>query len=417
VSEGRTAALIAAGTELTEGIIQDTHARFLSSELTAMGFTVVRSLQVPDSAELFAGELARAARDARLVVITGGLGPTSDDLTREIVAEAAGARLEFHEEVWAALRERFKGRPLAESNRKQAMAPHGFALIPNPNGTAPGFWGPVGGSLVVALPGPPLELRPMWSASVVPLLAGRFAVRGGGEILWGTALLVPESGLEEALRAVRREGVSWGTRVDEDRIVFSLRGASPSDRERVLAELAGRLGETRIRSGDRKPAELLTEALTAAGKRLVTAESCTGGLLGKWMTDLPGSSRVYWGGVVAYSNEAKAALLGVEPGLLEAAGAVSEAAVRAMAAGALKRSGADLSIAVSGVAGPEGGTVEKPVGTVWTAVAESTGLVDVRPFSFSGSRDMIRRRTAVSSFLLAEARLRGKDFLDTLAKW
>ncbi len=205
--------------------------------------------------------------------------------------------------------------------------------------------------------------------------------------------------------------------MDEDRIVFSLRGGPSSARAGVLTALAGRLGEARVRAGDRRPAEILTEALASAGKLLVTAESCTGGLLGKWMTDLPGSSRVYWGGIVAYSNEAKQALLGVDSGILRTRGAVSEEAARAMAAGALARSGADVSIAVSGVAGPEGGTPEKPVGTVWIAAEDRGGRAEARLFSFSGSRDMIRRRTAVCSFLLAEACVLGKDFLDTLAKW
>ncbi len=158
--EGKAAIILSVGTELTEGIIQDSHIRYLSSELTSLGFSVCRGIQIPDNAPQFHDELGRATGEASLVIITGGLGPTSDDLTRETVAEAAGVPLEFHQEVWDDLVERFKGRRISDSNRKQATAPRGFALVPNQNGTAPGFHGEVGGALVIALPGPPPSFGP-----------------------------------------------------------------------------------------------------------------------------------------------------------------------------------------------------------------------------------------------------------------
>ncbi len=417
--EPRTAVVVSAGTELTEGIIQDSHVRFLSAELTALGFTVLRGVQVPDSAALFRAELDRATREADLVVITGGLGPTSDDLTRELVADVARVGLQFHEEAWGRILERFKGRQVPDANRKQAAAPEGFPLIGNPNGTAPGFHGSVGKALVVALPGPPSELRPMFSSSVVALLRERFSIdeAAEGSILRGTAFMVPESGLEEALRACKREGVHWGTRVDEDRIAFSLRGGDPTDREAILADLEARLGALRIRRGEERPAEVLSDALLRAATTLVTAESCTGGLLGKYMTDLPGSSRVFWGGWVAYSYEAKSRLLGVDAGVLEAQGAVSREAVTAMARGALERSGAGVSLAVSGIAGPDGATPDKPVGTVWMACRVRGGADSARQFWFSGGRDAVRRKTAVAGMLFAESALEGREFLDTLTKW
>jgi nicotinamide-nucleotide amidase len=419
VCEGKTAVILSAGTELTEGIIQDTHVRFLASHLTSMGMVVLRGVQLPDDAAAFRDEVDRAVRDACLVIVTGGLGPTADDLTREVVAAAAGAGLEFHPEVWEGLLRRFAGRKISDTNRKQAMAPSGFALLPNPNGTAPGFHGTVGDALVVALPGPPSELRPMFAESVIPLLRSRFGGPGEGDILWGTALMVPESSLEEALKICSgaASAVRWGTRVDEDRITFSLRGGRAEDRTALFERLAAHLDPVRIRPGDTRPAQALTEALIGSKATLVTAESCTGGMIGKYMTDLPGSSRVFWGGFAAYSYEAKQRLLGVDAGLLERHGAVSEQAVRAMAEGSLAASGADASIAVSGIAGPEGGTVEKPVGTVWIAVGlRGRGCV-ARLFFFSGSRDMVRRRTAVAAMLFAESRLQGREFLDTRAKW
>ncbi len=409
--------ILAAGTELTEGIIQDTHARFLASELTSLGLRVRRMLQVPDDAAIFREELARACRDACLVLITGGLGPTTDDLTREVVAEAAGVALEFHPEAWDALLARFAGRRVADTNRKQATAPRGFGLLPNPNGTAPGFHGEVSGVLVVAMPGPPSELRPMFSTSVVPLIRSRFGAPGEGDILWGTALMVPESNLEEGLRACARPGVTWGTRVEEDRISFSLRGGSVEDRATLFECLVEGLGSDRIREGDTRPARLLSDALLSKGLTIVTAESCTGGLIAKYLTDLPGSSRVLWGGWVSYSNEAKERVLGVDGPVLAAKGAVSEEAVAAMALGALKASGAGAALAVSGIAGPDGGTAEKPIGTVWIAAALRGGQSAARLFSFSGSRDMVRRRAAVASMLFAEALILGRSFLDTRGKW
>ena len=415
--EEKTAVIISAGTELTEGIIQDSHVRFLSSELTSLGFVVRRGVQLPDDAALYRAELARACHDACLVLLTGGLGPTTDDLTREIVAEAAGVPLDFHPEAWKALQERFKGRKVSDTTRKQATAPRGFGLLPNPHGTAPGFQGAVGEALVVALPGPPSELRPMFAQSVLPLIRERWGGPGPGDILWGTALMVPESNLEEALRKCARHGVTWGTRVDEDRIAFSLRGGSVEDRDAILKDLMELLHPVRVRKGEMKPAELLTDALLSKHATLVTAESCTGGLIGKYMTDLPGSSRVFWGGHVSYSNAAKTRLLGVEEGILREHGAVSEETACAMARGALADSNADAAIAVTGIAGPDGGTAEKPVGTVWIAVALRGQSCQARHFSFSGTRDMVRRRSAVASMLFAECQLLGREFLDTRAKW
>ena len=415
--EEKTAVIISAGTELTEGIIQDSHVRFLSSELTSLGFAVRRGVQVPDDPALYRAELARACHDACLVLLTGGLGPTTDDLTREIVAEAAGVPLDFHPEAWQALRERFKGRKVSDTNRKQATAPRGFGLLPNAHGTAPGFHGAVGEALVVALPGPPSELRPMFAQSVLPLIRERWGGPGPGDILWGTTLMVPESNLEEALRKCGRQGVTWGTRVDEDRIVFSLRGGSAEDRDAILRDLTEQLHPVRVRKGEMKPAELLTDALLSKQATLVTAESCTGGLIGKYLTDLPGSSRVFWGGHVSYSNAAKTRLLGVEEGIVQRHGAVSEETAIAMARGALADSDADAAIAVTGIAGPEGGTAEKPVGTVWIAVALRGQSCRTRLFSFSGTRDMVRRRSAVASMLFAESQLLGREFLDTRAKW
>jgi nicotinamide-nucleotide amidase len=417
VCDHASAVILSAGTELTEGITQDTHVRYLASELTSMGLVVRRGMQIPDDVSIFREELGRAVRDAGLVIVTGGLGPTTDDLARETIAEAAGVPLDFHPEAWEALLARFAGRAVSDTNRKQALAPRGFTLLPNPNGTAPGFHGTIGAALVVALPGPPGELRPMFSRGVVPLIRERFGAPAEEDILWGTALMVPESALEEELRGCMRPGVTWGTRFEEDRIVFSLRGGARGDREAFFSGLTERLGAVRIRAGETRPSQLLTDALLARGGTLVTAESCTGGLIAKYMTDLPGSSRVFWGGILSYSNDAKMRLLGVGEETLRGQGAVSEETVRAMAEGALAASGAGVSLAVSGVAGPDGGTEDKPVGTVWLAVAPRGGECRALLLHLTGARDMIRRRTAVAGMIFAEACILGREFLDSRAKW
>lgn len=409
VSE-RTAYILCVGTELTEGIIQDTHLRTISASLTSMGIVVRTGAVIPDDHAVFTETLRRAVNEADLVIVTGGLGPTSDDLTRQVAAEVAGVPLELHPEVWEAIRRRFPGTEPPAANRVQAMAPGGFALIENHNGTAPGFHGTVGKALVIALPGPPRELGPMYRESVEPLLAARFGGGTGGGILWATSMLVPESALEEALRAGRVGGVSWGTRLDEDRIAFSLRGGTEQEREEMLSRVIKSLGDVRVRRGEVRPASILLDALKARGETAATAESCTGGLIGKMITDIPGSSAVYWGGFVTYSNEAKVRLLGVKEETLSAHGAVSEETVKEMASGARQRAGVSLGIAVSGIAGPEGGSAGKPVGTVWIGVSYGGGDPRAAHFLFSGGRDMIRRRAAAASLLFAEAVMEGKSF-------
>ncbi|MDQ1323870.1 MAG: CinA-like protein [Chloroflexota bacterium] len=413
----RRAVIVSVGTELTEGIIQDTHVRFLAAALSGLGFTEARAAVLPDEAAGFRAELARATGEADLVIVTGGLGPTTDDLAREVIAEVAGVPLAFHQESWDRILVRFAGRAVPESNRKQAMAPAGFTLLPNANGTAPGFRGSIGRAIVVALPGPPGELRPMFADLVVPQLREHFGMAVELPYLRGTAFMTPESALEEALRGARREGVSWGTRVEEDRIAFSLRGGSEADREACFEGVAMALGRVRVHRGETRPANLLLGALEAAGLVLVTAESCTGGLIGRYLTDVPGSSRGYWGGVVSYANAAKERMLGVPAAVLERHGAVSAETVVAMARGALAVSGAGLALAVSGIAGPDGGTPEKPVGTVWLATARQGADPACVSCRFSGGRDAVRRKAAVAGLLAAAAAAGGRPFLDSLVAW
>ncbi len=360
---------------------------------------------IPDDYALYVSELRRGGDEAEIVVTTGGLGPTSDDLTREAIAEVTGHDLVYHDDLWDRLKARFPHRKISETNKKQVMIPRGFHVLENAHGTAPGFAGLVGGTWFVALPGPPQELLPMVEEQLRPLLAQRFEVVPVG-LLSGTALMVPESNLEEALQRHREGDIHWGTRAEMFRISFAIRGEDEGVRERVFEKLQAELGRGRIHRGDTSAAELLLGAGEAQGRRIVTAESCTGGLVSKLLTDIPGSSSAFFGGVVAYSNEVKRKILGVGPDDLALHGAVSAEVAEAMATGALAMAGdgADVGISVTGIAGPEGGTPEKPVGTVWYGVAtrdDNGRRCETRHMQLPASRDRVRRWSALSAMLMA----------------
>jgi nicotinamide-nucleotide amidase len=406
--ERATAVILSVGTELTEGSILNTHFRFLGAELKGLGYFTKKAVQIPDDPDVFLEELRLAVDSAALAIITGGLGPTSDDLTREVVAKVCAAPLRFDDSIWDSLVARYsvRGRKIAATNRKQAYLPAGFRILPNRVGTAPGFLGTAGNCTVMALPGPPAELERMFLDEAVPLiLSNRGGAGGLSEAeLRATALMIPESVLEQALLEHRGKdsGMLWSTRVAADRIVFTLRGAEQGERMRVFTALVQEFGSIRIREGDVQPSFLLFDTLKRRGERLAVAESCTGGLVSKMITDLPGSSAVFWGTLVTYSNESKMELLGVSRQVLERSGAVSPEAASAMSAGLLERTPVEAAVAVTGIAGPEGGTPEKPVGTVWISARTRCGGHLCRGFHFPGNRDSIRRRSAVAALLLSE---------------
>ena len=404
----RTASVLAVGSELTGGAVQDVHGRFLGRALSELGFVIRELCQVPDLMQLICDSLRRLARENDLLIITGGLGPTADDLTREAIAESAGLALEFNEQLWHEVRAAFHGPRVAESNRRQAELPDGFRPLSNLNGTAPGLLGEIDGAVVIALPGPPRELVPMVDRLVLPELRARFDLVAV-PTLTATSFLIPESVLEEGLQTCAGAGVLWSTRAQGTRIVFSLRGGAGEGRRDTLTRLQDRFGYICIRPAEVSAQAVLSTALRDRGLRLVSAESCTGGLIAKMMTDIAGSSELFWGGLVTYANEAKSRVLGVTR--LESDGAVSEAVVSEMASGALEISDADIAVSVSGIAGPGGGTAEKPVGTVWIGVAARAGDrgIGAWRFQFQGTRDSIRARAAVAALLIAESWVTGKN--------
>ncbi len=358
-----------------------------------------------------------------MVIISGGLGPTEDDLTREAVSSALGRPLEHHDALLQQIRIRFVqlGIHMGESNRKQALIPEGATAIPF-TGTAPGFWLVSGDTVVAALPGVPRELASMWAETVEPLLTSRLreAEAKEGRPQQGVIVRrlrvygIGESTLAELLGEIpwRGHGVDIGTRAAMDGVTLILRAQHTAEAHATLAlieeQVRDILGTKIYGTGDADLAGVVGSLLRDRGLTVSTAESCTGGLVAKRLTDIPGSSDYFLGGVVAYDNRLKTALLDVEPALLEKHGAVSEEVAAAMAVGACGRLGTDCAISTTGIAGPGGGSTEKPVGLVYigTAIGDD---VQVRSFTMFRTREEIRIRTAQTALDLFRRR-----FLDPL---
>ncbi len=372
--------LINTGTEILLGSIVNTNAAWLGQGLLRLGLRVQRQMVVPDG-EAIADAMKESMRRADLVIVSGGLGPTGDDVTVEALSKVCGVGMHRDESVVEALKSYFakSNHPMAESNFKQAMVPDGAMVLQNTNGTAPGLImpGKEGVATFILLPGPPLELKMMFEHSVAPLLPGLLDdLYGNYANLKATRLQVyklvgiGESSVQDVadavLNAIPGLEVAYCARPGEVDVRLMGDETALKSGEDCLLNL---LGDHVLRPYGADLEEAVVHALTGKGKKMATAESCTGGLIAKRITDVPGSSAVFEFGWVTYANEAKTAMLGVPTEVLAAHGAVSEPVVRAMAEGALRHSGADVAVAVSGIAGPGGGTPEKPVGTVWLAWA------------------------------------------------
>ena len=390
------AVLLIIGTEITAGRIQESHGKTLAALLSSNGVTVDAIHIVPDG-DTIISSMRRYIGDVDLLITTGGLGPTSDDMTRDAIAAVSDASLKFDRRVWDDIRRKFGGMEPPTSNKRQAEMPDGFEAIENTCGTAPGLAGSIAGTSVVALPGPPGELRAMVDTFLKGYLRNRYVPDRLADII-GTTFLIPESRLEDFFQSVARPGESWLTTAEKDRILF--RYSSPEKRLEIIDLLVAEFGALRVREGEVRAAEALTAALRARTLRLVCAESCTGGLIGKMITDLPGSSDVFWGGLVTYANEAKERILSVSS--IPRYGAVSRQTVDQMASNALEISSADVAVSISGVAGPGGGSNEKPVGTVWIGVRLRDGEGGAWKHRFRGDRETIRLRSAISAMLFVE---------------
>ena len=415
------------GDELLLGATTDTNAAWLGRWLAGRGLPVVRRWTVPDQEAAIGAAVSAALDQARLVVVTGGLGPTPDDRTRDAVAALLGRPLAEDPTVLEAIARRFRDRgidELPEPNRRVAQVPHSARLLANPHGTAPGLALEVPGAGperrgggVVLLPGVPREMTAIVEGGLPELLADWFA----GERPPIHTRTLHTTGIPESLLAHRladhlpgpgpiqvaflpdRRGVdlrltATGLDADEARCGF----------DEVEARLAPVLEPWRFQAEGGDLVEAVSEALLARDLRLAAAESCTGGLLAQRMTSRPGSSRLFLGGVVAYANEAKVELLGVDSALLERHGAVSEEVAKAMARGVCRRFGAEVGVSLTGVAGPGGGSVEKPVGTVCYAVVRG-GSVQVRRERFPGDREEVRDRSTQAALALILRVLEGRS--------
>ena len=392
----------------------DTNGAEIARGLAGLGVRVVRRTAVADGVDAIRAAVSEALARTGTVITTGGLGPTRDDLSKKVVADLFDAPLRFDDSVWDNLVERFRrfGRVPVESNRSQAEVPEGAVVLRNRWGTAPGLWLRGAPGQVIMLPGVPFEMRMLMEHEVLPRLA---AVASGAVIrsrLVRTTA-IPESTLAETLGEIEREiapltlaylpGIEG---VDLRLSAWSLPAAEADERlDAAVGLLTARAGAHVYGAGETDLASVVIEAARARSLHLGTAESCTGGLVGGRLTDIPGSSSVYLGGVVCYSNELKSSLLDVPPSLIAAHGAVSEPVALAMAEGAVRRLEVDLAVSVTGIAGPDGGSDEKPVGTVWLGLA-GPGGTEARRSMFGGGRHEIRARAAQAALHLLLRRLR-----------
>ncbi len=398
------AAIVAVGSELLTPSKVDTNSLHVTEQLNRLGIDVVAKAVVGDDRDGLARTFRTLLDQADLLVSTGGLGPTDDDVTREAIAAALGRPLAEDPAIAEALRQRFVARGLGvampEINRRQAMVPAGAVPLENAQGSAPGLWIETGERVVVLLPGPPRELRPMLAA----LVDGRLRDRSAGAPLLRRVVRVAgrfESQVDERLAPLYR---TWQARQPAVaatilaspgaiELHLSSRAASESDAGSALdvavAESVDALGPDAYSSDGTSLEQVVGNLLVARGLRVAVAESCTGGLVSSRLTDVPGSSRYLDLAVVTYANAAKTAVLDVPSTLIEAHGAVSEEVVTAMARGVREKAGADVGVAVSGIAGPDGGVPGKPVGTVHVAAVTAT-VTRARAFRFIGDRALVK---------------------------
>ncbi len=417
------ARILSTGSEIVQGLYPDTNAQTLSRILFEKGFRVTGHSAAPDEPLLIEKALETAMRACDLLVVTGGLGPTVDDVNRDILASLWDRPLELNHRAEEMMRQRFarRGIEMPEGNVVQAMLPAGCVPLLNHWGTAPGFVLPPehGHPVLVALPGPPPEWQPMLDAALEDVILDLFPNRPVRTVHTLHVAMTPESLINEQLADLfsGREGVELTllARRGHIRIRLIAEGVDAAEAEGRVAELRAevvrRLGANLFFAEgpeDINGAHALVDLLRSRGQTIALAESCTGGAIARAVTDVPGSSEVFHAGWVTYSNAAKARDLGVPEEILATQGAVSEAAVRSMAERARDIAAADWAVSVSGVAGPSGGTKEKPVGTVWIGTAGEDGT-EANHSQFSGDRIAVREWSVNQAAELIRRRMCGLD--------
>lgn len=392
----KRAAILSTGDELTTGKVIDTNSAFIADRLFSMGIKVAAVLKVGDDREALLWAMREAADLGEIIIGTGGLGPTEDDLTSEVVAEFLGCPLVQNEEIAAALRKRFEARriPWTANNLKQALFPQGAEILPNPVGTAPGFRVSFGENKTLSwLSGVPQEMTAMFDQTVMPWIV---AMRGGQDQIFSQAFKVyglTESKLDDLVKPIGLEpGIKLSFRAHYPDLTLRVTVAGASEEQRRFIETCKRirliLGSHIYAEGDTTLEQRVGQLLSERHRTLALAESCTGGLISHRITGIAGSSAYYLGGVTSYANDVKFKLLGVTPATLEKYGAVSQETALEMSHGIRERIGADFGLSVTGIAGPGGGTPEKPVGTVWISIARAKNH-EAKLFQFHGDRERI----------------------------
>ncbi|PYL55214.1 MAG: competence/damage-inducible protein A [Verrucomicrobia bacterium] len=406
------AVLLNTGTELLAGDVHDTHLAFIAREIFSVGLRIEERRTVGDGPAI--GETLRDLFSrAEIIFVTGGLGPTSDDITRDVAAELLGLELRENAELLESLKERLKARGIkwVSSIAKQAQVPDGAQILPNENGSASGLYlkakinPKIQSPHIFLLPGPPRELQPMFCESVMSILRSivkeppRFERRFYKIAVMGESVI--EEKIGEKILAIPGIELGYCARPGEvDVRIIGERAALDTADQVVRVQL----GDSIFTAGDETLEEVLVKTLTRKKQTLAIAESCTGGLLANRITNVAGSSAVLLAGYVCYANEAKSDILGVDPKLIEQHGAVSEQVARAMVEGARKRAGSAYALSTTGIAGPSGGSEEKPVGTVYIALAEESGT-KIKKLFFPSDRETFKQLVAQAAFELLRRKL------------
>jgi len=417
-----SAEIVSVGTELLMGQTVNTNAAFIAGELAAAGIPSYRQSVVGDNPGRLQQVLAEAVSRAALVIVTGGLGPTEDDITSECTAAFLGRKLVFDETSADRIKAYFNdsGREMPSSNLKQAMIPEGSVALPNVKGTAPGVLlefgtdlGPGDEKIIILLPGPPSEMRSMFSEQVLPYIESKAPVRMRSEYI--RIFGIGESAAEEMIRDLIDDSVNptIAPYCSDGECMFrvtltKLEGAADDDSSllRIVQEIRDRLGEYAYEVGSRSLPEVAFDFLCERSETISLAESCTGGMIGAALTDIPGSSGVFKGGVTVYSNDSKIRLLGIDGDLIEKYGAVSRETAEAMACSCMKLFGTDHSLSVTGVAGP-GESERKPAGTVFMCLASAKGTVAFRELKINRDRNGVRRMSVLNAFDMIRRELSG----------
>ena len=412
------AELVTTGSELLLGQIVNTNAAYLARELNKMGFDVCFQTTVGDNRERMKEVLAHALSRADIVITSGGLGPTRGDITKEVSAEVMGLGMALSEECAARLKAYFArvGREMTENNLRQAMIPDGAHVFVNHAGTAPGVAMEKNGKLLVNLPGPPTEMKDMFRRSLAPFLTEKFGVPAVilSRVLhtFGIGESMLETKLDDLVLAQKNPTLAFLVRPTGVIVRITAKAENGEAARRLIEpmekEIRARLGDLVYGADDETMEEVVGRELASHGFTAATAESCTGGLVASRLTDVAGSSEYVKGGVVSYTDEVKAEVLGVSRELLAKEGAVSEAVARAMAEGVRKKIGADFGVSTTGLAGPRGGTAETPVGTVFIAVAGPKGT-DAEKYFFTGKRGQVKFRASQAALAMLRGYIKQRE--------